>query len=426
MTRDAAIPAPGADVTLTLDPALLAGLAELAVRVGLNLQPGQDLVMTAPVSALPLARAVTEAAYRAGAGLVVPILSDRDMTLARFRHGHDGSFDRAPAWLYEGMAAAYGAGAARLALVGEDPFLLSEQDAGKVGRANRANAAAYRPALAPISGFHINWSILSCPTLDWAKRIFPELPDQLALDRLADAIRRTARLDQADPVAAWAAHNAGLARRCQMLNDARFDALHFKGPGTDLRVGLADGHLWAGGASPARNGVICNPNIPTEEVFTTPHAARVDGYVRSTKPLSHNGTLIDQIEMRFEHGVAVEARAARGGDVLRDMIGTDAGAARLGEVALVPHSSPVSQCGHLFYNTLFDENAACHIAMGQCYGSCFVGGDTLSKDQIAAQGGNESLIHVDWMIGSDQVDVDGLRDGQDPVALMRGGEWVIS
>jgi aminopeptidase len=426
MIQDAVMSAHGADATLTLDQALLNGLAELAVRVGLNLQPGQDLVMTAPVSALPLARAVTDAAYRAGAGLVVPILSDRDMTLARFRHGHDGSFDRAPGWLYEGMAQAYGAGAARLALVGEDPFLLSEQDAGKVGRANRANAAAYRPALAPISGFHINWSILSCPTLDWAKRIFPDLPDRLALDRLADAIRRTARLDQADPVAAWAVHNTGLARRCKMLNDARFDALHFKGPGTDLRVGLADGHSWEGGASPARNGVICNPNIPTEEVFTTPHAMRVDGYVRGTKPLSHNGTLIDQIEMRFESGIATEARAARGGDVLRDMIGTDAGAARLGEVALVPHSSPVSQCGHLFYNTLFDENAACHIAMGQCYASCFTGGDTLSKDQIAAQGGNESLIHVDWMIGSDQVDVDGLRDGQDPVPLMRGGEWVIS
>jgi aminopeptidase len=426
MTLDAAATLGGADAPLHLDPALLTGLAELAVHVGLNLQKGQELVMTAPVSALPLARAVTEAAYRAGAGLVVPILSDRDMTLARFRHGQDASFDRAPGWLYEGMASAYGAGAARLALVGEDPFLLSEQDAARVGRANRANAAAYRPALAPISGFHINWSILSCPTLDWAKRIFPDLPDQIALDRLADAIRRTARLDQPDPVAAWAAHNAGLAKRSAMLNDARFDALHFTGPGTDLRVGLADGHLWAGGASPARNGVICNPNIPTEEVFTTPHAARVDGYVRSTKPLSYNGTLIDEIEMRFEAGRAISARAGRGQDVLRDMIGTDDGASRLGEVALVPHSSPVSQCGHLFYNTLFDENAACHIAMGQCYGSCFVGGDGLTKEQIAAQGGNASLIHVDWMIGSDQVNVDGLRAGAEPVALMREGEWVVA
>lgn len=424
MSCDASALGAGPETSLTIDPTLLSGLAELAVRVGLNLQPGQELVMTAPVSALPLARAVTEAAYRAGAGLVVPILSDRDMTLARFSHGADASFDRAPGWLYDGMAAAYGAGAARLALVGEDPFLLSEQDPAKVGRANRANAAAYRPALAPISGFHINWSILSCPTRDWAKRIFPDLPDQLALDQLADAIRRTARLDQPDPVAAWAAHNANLARRCQMLNDARFDALHFRGPGTDLRVGLADGHLWQGGASPARNGVICNPNIPTEEVFTTPHAARVEGYVRSTKPLSHNGTLIDEIEMRFEGGRAVSARSARGHDVLREMLATDAGAALLGEVALVPHSSPVSQCGHLFYNTLFDENAACHIAMGQCYASCFVNGDTLSKEQIAAQGGNESLIHVDWMIGSDQVDVDGLRDGQDSLPLLRGGEWV--
>ena len=424
MTQDAMSLTAGSEPSLVLDPALLDGLAELAVKVGLNLQPGQELVMTAPLSALPLARAVTQAAYRAGAGLVVPILSDRDMTLARFAHGQDHSFDRAPGWLYEGMAAAYGAGAARLALVGEDPFLLSEQDPARVGRANRANAAAYRPALAPIAGFHINWSILSCPTRDWAKRIFPDLPDQVALDRLADAIRRTARLDQPDPVAAWARHNAGLAQRCRMLNEARFDALHFRGPGTDLRVGLADGHLWQGGASPARNGVICNPNIPTEEVFTTPHASRVEGYVRSTKPLSHNGSLIDEIEMRFEGGQAVSVRSGRGQDVLRDMVGTDAGAARLGEVALVPHSSPVSQCGHLFFNTLFDENAACHIAMGQCYASCFMGGDSLSPEQISAQGGNSSLIHVDWMIGSDQVEVDGLHLGQDPIPLMRGGEWV--
>ncbi len=403
---------------------LLDGLAELAVKVGLNLQPEQDLVMTAPVSALPLVRAIARVAYQSGAGLVTPLLSDRDVTLARFAHGHEQSFDHAPGWLYDGMAQAFDKGAARLALVGEDPLLLAEQDAALVGRANRANARAYRPALAAISGFHINWSILSCPTPDWAQRIFPDLPPEEALAKLAEAIRVTARLDHADPVAAWEAHNAELAKRCGMLNDARFDALHFRAPGTDLRVGLAEGHYWQGGASEARNGVRCNPNIPTEEVFTTPHAARVDGYVRATKPLSHQGSLLEEIEMRFESGRAVSARAARGEDVLRDMLATDDGAARLGEVALVPHSSPVSQTGLLYFNTLFDENAASHIAMGQCYASCFEGGDSLSKEQIAAQGGNESLIHVDWMIGSAQMDVDGLREGSEPVALMRSGEWV--
>lgn len=424
MTNDAAPIPGGADPVQGLAADYLDELAQLAVHVGLNLQQGQDLVMTTPVAALPLARAIARVAYQAGAGLVTPLISDRDITLARFHHAAPESFDAAPGWLYDGMARAFENGAARLALVGDDPFLLAAQDADKVGRANRANATAYRPALAHIAGFHINWSIIPCPTPDWARRMFPDLPPEAALQQLAQAIALTTRLDQPDPVAAWRAHNAELAARCQMLNAARFDALHFTGPGTDLRIGLAEGHLWQGGASQARNGVRCNPNLPTEEVFTTPHAARVEGHVRATKPLSHNGTLIDGIEMRFEAGRAVQARSARGQDVLAQMLATDEGAARLGEVALVPHGSPVSQSGLLFYNTLFDENAASHIAMGQCYASCLQGGEGLSKDEIAARGGNESLIHVDWMIGSDQIDVDGLGADGTAVALMRGGEWV--
>jgi aminopeptidase len=424
MPHDAARPASDRSDAAALDPQFLDRLAELAVRTGLNLQPGQDLVMTTPVAALPLARAIARAAYRAGGGLVTPIISDRDMTLARFEQGAEASFDRAPGWLYEGMAKAFEGGAARLALVGEDPMLLAGQDAALVGRANRANAMAYRPALAAIAGFHINWSIISCPTPDWAARMFPDLPPAQALAQLTEAIALTARLDQPDPVAAWAEHNAALARRCAMLNAARFDALQFRAPGTDLRVGLAEGHFWQGGASEARNGVRCNPNIPTEEVFTTPHAGRVEGYVRATKPLSHQGSLLEEIEMEFKDGRAVAARAARGQDVLREMLATDEGAARLGEVALVPHGSPVSQTGHLYFNTLFDENAASHIAMGQCYASCLEGGEGLSPEEIAARGGNESLIHVDWMIGSERMDVDGLKDGAEPVALMRQGEWV--
>lgn len=410
--------------TTDIDTTMLHALARLAVRVGLNLQPEQELVMTAPSAALPLARAITAEAYRAGAKLVTPILADAEIARARFIHGHDAGFDHAPGWLYDAMARAYEGGAARLALVGEDPFLLSDQDSAKVGRANRANAAAYRPALSHISEFRINWSIIACPTPGWAARIFPDLPAPEALSRLADAIARTARLDHDDPVAAWTAHNAALASRCATLNAARFDSLHFTGAGTDLRVGLADGHRWQGGASRSRNGVSCNPNIPTEEVFTTPHADRVDGVVRATKPLSYHGTLIDEIEMRFEGGRAVSATAGRGQDVLAQMIGTDTGAARLGEVALVPHSSPVSQCRHLFYNTLFDENAASHIAMGQCYAACLEG-DELTPEDIAARGGNSSLIHVDWMIGDGRTNVDGLRAGAEPVALMRAGEWVI-
>ena len=213
------------------------------------------------------------------------------------------------------------------------------------------------------------------------------------------------------------------SRRTEWLNARKFHALHYSGPGTDLTIGLADGHDWQGGAATAKNGITCNPNIPTEEVFTTPHARRVDGHVASTKPLSYQGTLIDNIAVRFEGGRIVEAKAARGEDVLNKVLDSDEGARRLGEVALVPHSSPISKSGLLFFNTLFDENAACHIALGQCYAKCFVDGAKLTPEQIAAQGGNKSMIHIDWMIGSDKIDIDGLDANGARTPVFRKGEW---
>ncbi|WP_134682037.1 aminopeptidase [Paracoccus ravus] len=405
------------------DPVLLARLADVAVRVGLNLQPGQDLVLTAPVEALPLVREIAASAYRAGAGLVTPLLSDDDIARARFRHGQDASFERAPDWLYRGMAQAFEGGAARMAIAGADPMALAAEDPAKISRANKANSLAYKPALEKIANFAINWTIAAYPTVGWARQVFPDLPEDEAVLKLAEAIFAASRVTNDDPVAAWATHNAALRARSAWLNDERFEALHFTGPGTDLMVGLADGHEWHGGASVAQNGVICNPNIPTEEVFTTPHAHRVSGTVRATKPLSYNGALIEDIEMRFEAGRAVEARSGKGETVLLNMIDSDEGARRLGEVALVPFSSPISQTGLLFYNTLFDENAACHIAMGQCYSKCFLDGASLSPEQIAAQGGNSSIIHVDWMIGGPETDIDGIRADGSRVAVFRKGEW---
>lgn len=407
----------------TLSPDRLDRLARVAVRVGLNLQPGQDLILTAPLAAAPLVRRIAAEAYKAGAGLVTPLYADEAVTLARYAHAPQDSFDRAPGWLYAGMAAAFSANAARMAIVGDNPMLLSGQDPAKVSRAARANAAAYKPALEKISNFDVNWTILAWPGLDWARQVFPDLPPDSAQAALAEAILAASRIDGPDPVADWAAHSARLAERSAWLNGHRFAALHFRGPGTDLTVGLADGHAWMGGASTAKNGITCNPNIPTEEVFTTPHALRVDGHVTATKPLSHQGSLIDGIRVRFEGGRMTEAHATRGQDVLQRLIDTDEGAARLGEVALVPHSSPIAQSGLLFYNTLFDENAASHIALGQCYSKCFVDGATLTPAQIAAQGGNASLIHVDWMIGSGQVDVDGIGPDGSRVPVMRQGEW---
>ncbi|MET0746562.1 MAG: aminopeptidase [Rhizobium sp.] len=407
----------------TIDPVKLDKLAEVAIKVGLQLQAGQDLVITAPVAAMPLVRRITRHAYSAGAGLVTAFYADEEATLARYENASDDSFDRAPDWLYNGMAQAFANGAARLAVAGDNPMLLSGQDPAKVARANRANSTAYKPALEKISNFDINWNIVSYPNPSWARLVFPNDPEPIAVAKLARAIFAASRVDVEDPIAAWAEHNANLRIRSSWMNEQRFASLHFVGPGTDVTIGLADGHEWHGGASTAKNGVTCNPNIPTEEVFTTPHALRVDGYVSSTKPLSHGGTLIDDIRVKFEGGRIVEAKASRGEEVLNKVLDTDDGARRLGEVALVPHSSPISASGILFYNTLFDENASCHIALGQCYSKCFVGGASLTQEQIKTQGGNSSLIHIDWMIGSDKVDIDGLTADGRRVPVMRKGEW---
>jgi aminopeptidase len=406
-----------------IDPVKLDRLAEIAIKVGLQLKPGQDLLMTAPTTALPLVRRVAEHAYKAGAGLVTPILTDEAVTLSRYRFGQDDGFDRAADWLYDGMARAFAGNTARLAIVGDNPMLLAGEDPVKVARASKANSIAYKPALERIVNFDINWNIIAYPSASWAKLVFPDDEESVAVAKLAEAIFSASRVDHEDAIAAWQRHNARLLERTEWLNGKRFDALHYSGPGTDLTIGLAHGHEWQGGASTAKNGVTCNANIPTEEVFTTPHARRVSGNVVSTKPLSYQGSMIEGIAVRFEEGRIVEARATRGEAVLNKVLDTDEGARRLGEVALVPHSSPISRSGLLFFNTLFDENAACHIALGQCYSKCFVDGAKLTPEQIAAQGGNASLIHIDWMIGSDQIDIDGLYADGRRVPVFRKGEW---
>lgn len=409
--------------TAPIDPAKLDRLAEVAVKVGLGLRPGQDLLLTAPAIALPLVRRIAVHAYKAGAGIVTPILSDEEMTLARYRHGHDSSFDRAAGWLYEGMAKAFSDNTARLAIVGDNPMLLSDEDPSKVARASKANSMAYQPALEKIVNFDTNWNIIAYPSPSWARQVFPNDPEDVAIGKLADAIFAASRVDREDAMDNWASHNAVLRERTNWLNGQRFRALQYSGPGTDLTIGLADGHEWEGGASLSKNGISCNANIPTEEVFTTPHCRRVYGHVVSSKPLSYQGTLIDNIAVRFEDGKIVDAKASRGAEVLNKVLDTDEGARRLGEVALVPHSSPISQSGLLFYNTLFDENAASHIALGQCYSKCFVNGAQLTPQQIAAQGGNQSLIHIDWMIGSAETDIDGILPDGSKVPVFRKGEW---
>ena len=399
-------------------------LAEIAVQVGLRLAPEQELVISAPIDALPLVRRITEHAYKAGASLVTTLFGDDASTLLRFKHAADESFDKTAEWLYGAMATAFGNGAAWLVIGGDDPALLTGQDPDRVARADRARAQPYGRALQPILNFDVNWTCLCYATPAWAKAVFPKDGEDVAVNKLWDAIFAASRVDTPDPIAAWQAHKDALAARSNFLNDKRFAALHFRGPGTDLRVGLADDHEWVGGFWMAKNGIAFTPNIPCEEVGTAPHKDRVEGVVRSTKPLCYQGTLIEGIAVRFAGGRIVEANADKGGHVLRKILETDEGARRLGEVALVPESSPIAKSGLLFYNTLYDENAASHFALGQAYNLCFVNSASLTPAELDAKGANRSVVHIDWMIGSPNVDIDGIAADGIAAPLMRAGEWV--
>ena len=402
----------------------LARYAETIVHVGLALKPKQQLIITAPIDSMPLVRAVTRAAYEAGCLYVTHVLEDDASTLIRYRYGSKKSFDFAPGWFFEAIGGALLGGAAQLMITGSDPFLLAGEDEKSVVRGTRSFHDARLPAVGPMQALLTNWCIAACATPGWARAIFPDHVADDALGRLWQAIFAAARVDNDDPIAAWKAHNAALHARVKMLNKKNYAALHFRGPGTDLRVGLADGHRWCGGAERMRNGVVCNPNLPTEEVFTMPHAMKVEGYVRATRPLSYQNTLIENIAVRFEGGRIEHARATRGEEMLHSLLASDPGASRLGEVALVPHASPISQSGILFFNTLFDENAASHIAIGSPYPHCLRGIEKMNAGEMIACGVNDSRIHLDWMIGSGEVDVDAIAASGVPEPLMRAGEWV--
>ena len=398
--------------------------AKLAVREGVALAPGQELILSAEIDQAPLVRLVAEEAYRAGAKNVEILWRDSEVAKIRYREGSEEAINYAPAWQYQGVAEAHREGAARLGISSSDPQMLGEFPPEKVGRASRAQSAAARPVSELISAMAMNWCVIGAASPDWAKRVFPDLSPEEATAKLWEKIFLASRVLEADPVEAWITHSARLESRVEWLNSLRVDALHFRGPGTDLTIGLVENHLWAGGRGVAKNGVRCSPNIPTEEVFTMPHRGRVNGTVTATLPLSLRGQVVEGITVRFVDGRIEEAHATSGEATLLQLLDTDDGARRLGEVALVPNSSKVRETETLFFNTLYDENAASHIALGACYAENLAGYDDLSPEDRLTHGANDSLIHVDWMIGSGQVDVDGLAADGLRTPIMRAGEWV--
>jgi aminopeptidase len=420
-----------AHVHFVLDE-LLPLYADVAVKIGLNLQPRQRLLIIGPLAnggtsldAAPLVRHIAASAYAAGAPLVETLWGDEGLTAVRFKHAPRDSFNQFSAWLPNALAGHVEAGHAVLSVYANDPDQLKHEPPELLSALQQTTARSVRTFRDQISRNQTNWCVVAAAAGAWAARVFPHVAPEQQIESLWSAIARLCRLDQPDPVAAWEKHLTELFVRTEQLNRKRYAALRYSGPGTALRVGLPDGHLWIGGRSASAAGIPFAPNLPTEEVFTMPHKDRVEGTVRSTKPLSYGGTLIEGFSLTFDHGRIVELHAEKGEAVLRTLVETDAGASRLGEIALVPHSSPIAKTGLLFYNTLFDENAASHVAIGAAYKFTLQGGEAMTDEAFEHAGGNRSATHVDFMIGSTDLDIDGILSGGAVEPVMRGGDWAL-
>ena len=403
----------------------LAAFAELAVKVGVNVQPGQYLLINTTTDTLAFTREVVKKAYEAGAGRVHVNLTDTVFERALFEHTTVEELEKFPKWLVAQREELIERNGALLWIDAADPDLLAGIDVEKITTHQKVSGAAlvnYRKA---VMNDDIAWSIIAVPSAKWAAKVFPHLPESEQVGALWDAIFKTVRIGEGDAVEAWQAHVANLEKRAAQLNAKRYKALHYKAPGTDLTIELPERHIWLTGGSKTPEGTTFIANMPTEEVYTMPAKYGVDGTVSNTKPLVYKGNIIDQFTLTFEKGKIVKAHAEVGNDLLQQLITTDEGSSYLGEVALVPHQSPISASSILYYNTLFDENASNHLAIGEAYPTCYEGGRELEPGQLESLGINKSVTHEDFMIGSGVMDIDGeLADGTlEPI--FRKGNWAF-
>lgn len=406
----------------------LRAYANVLIRIGVNITEGDLLYFRTTVNDDPnvrkLAHYIVEAAYQAGAKYVDVDWQD-DMTgKLRLLHAAEDTLDYVPDWRIKAIEAYADARVSRLVVAGSDPALLADVDRQKVTTTQRATQSAVAHLVPKLIDENI-WSLASLPVQAWADKVFPDAPAEERLGKLWDAIFAATRVFEDDLVAAWQAHQQALAKRRDFMNTKQYTALHFTGDGTDLTVGLPQNHYWQGGGKKHKSGKVFTANMPTDEVFTMPHRERVNGTVKASKPLSRNGSIIEDFSFTFEDGRVKGFDAKVGGDVLQDILDTDEGAKYTGEVALVPISAPISQTGILFFNTLYDENAACHIALGRAYRKSLDGGTEMDDDQFLEAGGNNSKTHVDFMIGHAGMDIDGITLDGSREAIMRQGEWAF-
>ncbi|WP_158737606.1 aminopeptidase [Alteribacillus sp. YIM 98480] len=403
----------------------LENYAELAIKKGVNIQPNQPLFINAPITSAAFVRLLAKKAYDAGAKNVHVDWADEELSRIKYEKAPDEAFKEFPSWIAKGREELAENGAAFITVKSTDPDLLKGIDQGRIANANKTAGEAMDTFRSYIQSDMVSWLVIATPSTGWAKKVFPDASEEEAEKNLWDEIFKAVRADQENPVEKWDEHNKKLQEKAAFLNEKAFKQLHYKAPGTDLTIDLPDGHIWAGGGSVNKDGVHFIANMPTEEVFTVPHKTGVNGYVRNTKPLNYSGNVIDDFTIHFKDGKITEFEAKEGEETLKNLIDTDEGSHYLGEVALVPHSSPISQSGTLFYNTLFDENASNHLAIGSAYAFCIKNGTEMSKEEKEANGLNTSITHVDFMVGSGVMDIDGRLSNGETEPLMKNGEWVI-
>ncbi|WP_160031859.1 aminopeptidase [Paenibacillus sp. An7] len=403
----------------------LKAYAELTIKVGVNIQPGQALIVHAPVEAREFVRLIVKEAYDTGASYVKVQWNDEQVTRMQYDLASDEIFEKEPKWYAGEMTEMVEEGAAVLHILSENPDLLKGVNQNRIVAAQKARGKAMAKYRAYQQADKFSWCLIAVPSPEWAAKVFPDAPEEEQVSLLWEAIFKTVRIGEADPVAAWQKHITNLENKSKVLNEKKYKKLHYIAPGTDLTIELPEGHLWAQGDSINEKGHTFVANMPTEEVFTAPLKTGVNGTVSSTKPLSYGGNLIDKFSLTFENGRIIKVTAKEGLEALQNLVEIDEGSHYLGEVALVPHQSPISDTNILFYNTLFDENASNHLAIGSAYAFTLEGGKNMNQEQLVAAGLNTSLTHVDFMIGSAEMDIYGISaDGtKEPIFLK--GNWAF-
>ncbi|WP_270182237.1 aminopeptidase [Alkalihalobacillus sp. CinArs1] len=399
--------------------------AELALKRGVNLQENQMLVVNAPVESADFARMVAKNAYEIGAKTVHINWTDDTLDRLWYENAAQDVLENVPEWRVKMFDHFAEESAALLSIRSTNPDLLKGIDSSRISASNKAAGEAMKNFRKYTMNDKITWSIVAVPNEEWAKKVFPESGGEEAVEKLWEQIFKITRVDKDNPIEAWNDHNATLAKARDVLNDRQFKKLIYKAPGTDLEIELPKGHIWKGGSSLSEKGIEFNANMPTEEVFTLPDKYGVNGTVSSTKPLSYGGNLINNFSLTFKDGEVVDYSAEEGIETLKSLLNMDEGARRLGEIAIVPHESPISQSGLIFFNTLYDENASCHLALGKAYPSSIKGGADMDDEALDQNGVNNSITHVDFMMGSGELDIDGVLEDGTTEAIFRNGNWAI-